>query len=507
MSQGDGTLIRDGELIAAVDLGSNSFHMVVARVEHGEPRVIDRLRDTVRMAAGLRPDGTLDAEHHTRALACLARFGQRIAGLPSVRVRAVATNSVRQLAAPQAFLSEAEASLGHPVEIVSGREEGRLIFLGAAHDLPTSREPRLVIDVGGGSTEFIIGRGLAPLHTESVQAGCIASTLRFFPGGKLTAKRWQRANSDIGVLLQQFAEDYRESGWHEVFGSSGSAKAIGGLVQAMKLSDDGVTAASLAGLRDAILAQGQIGSLKLPGLNEDRAPVIAGAVAIFEATFEALGIDRMRVCESSMREGLLWDLLGRAGGSDPRTDSIEALAKRYGVDRAQARRVESTALQLFDQVAAAWGMDGEAREWLSWLARVHEIGLAIAHSQHHHHGAYILRHADLAGFSRQEQQLLAAVVEGHRRKPDKALIAALPQRYRALARHITALLRLAVLFRRARRPESLPPIRLAAEHQTLQVTLPATWLRKHPLTEADLHQEQSPMAELGLSLEIVHART
>lgn len=502
MSQGDQIQIKDGELIAAVDMGSNSYHMVVARVEHGEPRVIDRLRETVRMAAGLRADGTLDAEHRARALNCLARFGQRIAGVPSSRVRAVATNTVRRLASPQTFLTAAEASLGHPVEIVSGREEGRLIFLGASHDLPASRESRLVIDVGGGSTEFIIGRGFAPMHTESVQAGCIASTLRFFPGGKLNRKRWQRANNEIGVLLQQFAEDYRESGWVEAFGSSGTAKAIGSVVQAMRFSDDGITPSSLAQLRDALLAQGQIETLKLPGLADDRAPVIAGGVVIFEAAFEALGIERLRVCESSMREGLLWDLLGRAGGSDPRTASIDALANRYGVDRAQARRVESTALMFFDQIARFWKLDAEAREWLSWAARVHEIGLAIAHSQHHHHGAYILRHADLAGFSRQEQQLLAAIVESHRRKPDKATFSALPQRYRQLARYITALLRLGVLFRRARRAESLPQMQLAATTQRLRLTVPSSWLDQHPLSEADLEQEQAPLNELGLLLEV-----
>jgi exopolyphosphatase/guanosine-5'-triphosphate,3'-diphosphate pyrophosphatase len=502
MSQGDQIQIKDGELIAAVDMGSNSYHMVVARVEHGEPRVIDRLRETVRMAAGLRADGTLDAEHRARALNCLARFGQRIAGVPSIRVRAVATNTVRRLASPQSFLTAAETALGHPVEIVSGREEGRLIFLGASHDLPASRESRLVIDVGGGSTEFIIGRGVAPMHTESVQAGCIASTLRFFPGGKLNRKRWQRANNEIGVLLQQFAEEYRESGWVEAYGSSGTAKSIGSVVQAMKFSDDGITPASLASLRDALLEQGQISTLKLPGLADDRAPVIAGGVAIFEAAFEALGIERLRVCQSSMREGLLWDLLGRAGGTDPRTASIDALANRYGVDRAQARRVESTALMFFDQIARVWKLDAEAREWLSWASRVHEIGLAIAHSQHHHHGAYILRHADLAGFSRQEQQLLAAIVESHRRKPDKATFSALPQRYRLLARYITALLRLAVLFRRARRAESLPQLRLAATSQRLRLTLPAAWLDQHPLSEADLEQEQAPMNELGLLLEV-----
>lgn len=502
MSQGDPTPIRNGELIAAVDMGSNSFHLMVARVEHGEPRIIDRLRDSVRIAAGLRADGSLDAVRRARAMDCLARFGQRIAGIPSTHVRAVATNTVRQLAAPQSFLTAAEAELGHPVEVVSEREEGRLIFLGAAHGLPSSREHRLVIDVGGGSTEFIIGRGLAPLQTESVQAGCIASTLRFFPGGKLTRKRWQRAITEIRVLLQQFAEDYRETGWLDAYGSSGSAKAIGATVQAMKLSDDGITPAALAALREALLEQGQITALRLPGLAEERAPVIAGAVVILEAAFEALGIEHLRVCESSMREGLLWDLLGRAGGSDPRTASIDALANRYGVDRAQARRVESTALALFDQTAKPWRLDGEAREWLSWAARVHEIGLAIAHSQHHRHGAYILRHADMAGFSRQEQQLLATIVEAHRRKPDKAAFAALPQRYRQLARRITALLRLAVLFRRARRAESLPPLRLAATSQRLRLQLPSGWLEQHPLSEADLAQEVAPMGELGLALEV-----
>ena len=503
MNLGDGLQIGEGELIAAVDIGSNSFHLVVARVEHGEPRVLDRLRETVRIARGLRPDGTLDADYRARALDCLARFGQRIEDIPSLRVRAVATNTVRQLATPHTFLSAAEAALGHPVEIVSGREEGRLIFLGAAHDLPASREPRLVIDVGGGSTEFIIGRGLAPLYTESVQAGCIASTLRFFPDGKLTRKRWQQARGEIGVLLQQFAEDYRESGWQDAYGSSGSAKAIDAVAQAMQLSDNGITAGTLASLRDALLAHGHIDTLALPGLAEDRAPVFAGAVAILEAAFEALGIERLHVCESSMREGLLWDLLGRAGGSDPRTASIDALAARYGVDRAQARRVEAAALQLFDQVARAWQLDGEAREWLSWAARVHEIGLAIAHSQHHHHGAYILRHADLAGFSRQEQQLLGAVVEAHRRKPDKTMIEALPQRYRQVAGQIIALLRLAVLFRRGRRADALPRLQLDANGQRLRLSLPRGWLHQHPLTQADLMQEQAPMAELGLTLEIV----
>ena len=494
--------IRNGELIAAVDLGSNSFQMLVARVDHGQPRIIDRLRDSVRLAAGLRADGSLAPAERNRATACLARFGQRLAGLPTQHVRAVATNTVRKLAHPESFLMGAEAALGVPIEIVSGREEGRLIFLGAAHDLPASREARLVIDIGGGSTEFIIGRGLAPLHTESVQAGCIATTLRFFPHGKLSRPLWERATTEIGVLLQQFAGDYHASGWQEAYGSSGTAKSIGAIVHKLGLGDEGITGAAIAALREELLRQGDIGKLKLPGLVKERTPILAGGVVILEAAFAALGIERMEVCESSMREGLLWDLLGRAGGNDPRTASVDALASRYGVDLAQARRVEATALLLFDQVAAAWKLGADAREWLSWASRVHEIGLAIAHSQHQHHGAYILRNADLAGFSRQEQQLLAAVVEAHRRKPDKALVRALPQRHRQLARYVTALLRLAVLFRRARRAESLPPMQLHATRHRLQLELPRDWLDQHPLTQADLVQERLPLAELGLKLEL-----
>ena len=494
--------IREGELLAGIDLGSNSFHMVVARYQHGEPRVIDRLRDSVRLAAGLRQDGALDAEHRARALACLARFGQRLTGLAPQHVRAVATNTVRQLRSPQAFLLPAETALGHPVEIVSGREEGRLIFLGVAHGLPGSRHRRLVIDIGGGSTEFIIGRELAPLHAESVQVGCVASTLRFFPGGKLTRKRWQRAREEIGVLLQQFVENYREAGWDEVYGSSGTAKAIESVVLAMGLSEFGVTRAALAGLREALLTFGDIGRLSLPGLVEERAPVLAGGVVILEAAFEALGIERLVAVESAMREGMLWDLIGRAEGRDPRAASIAALARRYGVDDGHAARVEATALALFDQVAPDWSLDSEAREWLSWAARVHEIGLAIAHSQHHRHGAYILRNSDLAGFSRQDQQLLAVTVECHRRKPDKTVLATLPVRHKLLARRITALLRLAVLFHRARRPEPLPPLGLDAHDHRVRLALPPDWLEHHPLTVADLEVERTQIGELGLRLEL-----
>ncbi len=494
--------IQDGELLAAVDLGSNSFHMVVARWQHGELRVIDRLRDSVRLAAGLRADGSLETERRERALSCLARFGQRLRTLPHSRVRAVATNTVRRMSAPQAFLLPAETALGHPIEVVSGREEARLIYLGVSHGLPDTRERRLVVDIGGGSTEFIIGQGLEPLERESLQMGCIASTLRFFADGKLSAKRWRQAQAEIGVELQQFAANYIARGWGEAIGSSGTIKAIGNIVQAHGWSERGITAPALGKLRDALLDAGSIDKVRLLGLSEERQGVIAGGVAILEAAFDALHISRMQVCETAMREGLLYDMLGRAEQRDPRATSIDALARRYGVDGAQAQRVETTALALFEQVAEAWNLDAEAEDWLAWSARVHEIGLAIAHSQHHVHGAYILTHSDLAGFGRQEQQVLATLLRNQRRRPDTDSIAALPERLRRTASRVCVLLRLAVLLQRPRGADPLPPLRLQAEERTPELRLPAAWLSQHPLTVADLEQEREPLKLLGVRLQV-----
>jgi exopolyphosphatase / guanosine-5'-triphosphate,3'-diphosphate pyrophosphatase len=494
--------IQDGELLAAVDLGSNSYHMVVARYQHGELRVIDRLRDSVRMAAGLRPDGSLDSNRRDRALACLARFGQRLRALPPGRVRAVATNTVRRMSAPHAFLMPAETALGHPIEIVSGREEARLIYLGVAHSLPEVRERRLCVDIGGGSTEFIIGAGMEALETESLQMGCVASTLRFFDDGKLTAKRWRQAQTEIGVELQQFAADYRARGWGETVGSSGTIRAIGNIVQASGWSDGDITRASLDRLREALLAAGSIERVRLVGLSEERQSVIAGGVAILEAAFEALGLERMQVCETAMREGLLYDLIGRAEQRDPRTASIDALVRRYDADRAQARRVEATAQLLFDQIADPWQLDGDALDWLRWAARVHEIGIAIAHSQHHVHGAYLVRNSDLAGFTRQEQDFLATILRCHRRKPDLEALAALPERSRRTAARITMLLRLAVLLHRARSAERLPTLSVQGDERNLELRLGRDWLAQHPLTVADLDQEREHLKDLGIKLQL-----
>ena len=492
--------LQDGEQLAAIDIGSNSFHMVVARYTLGQLRVVDRLRETVRMADGLDGKGGISAQALQRGLDCLARFGQRIRDIPSLRVRALATNTVRQLAAPQAFLVPAEAALGHAIEVVSGREEARLIYLGVAHAQPPKpRQLRLVIDIGGGSTEFIIGRGFEQIERESLQVGCIASTRRFFPGGKLSRKRWKDASTEIGAEFQQFAGLYRALGWQEALGSSGTHKAIGEICAAMKLTKGAITAEALPQVRERLLQADHIDRIELPGLSNDRRPIIAGGVLVLEAAFAALGIQRLMVSKAAMREGILYDMLGRGSENDPRDASVASLTHRYGIDAAQAARVEATAMRLFEQVAQAWSLDDDDARQLGWAARLHEIGLAVAHSQYHMHSAYLLEHSDIFGFSRQEQQVLAALVRTHRRGVPKTAFDAIPDRLLQGAKRKAALLRLAVLLHRSHEAETIPTLELAAEAGQLRLVVSKRWIDARPLLRADLLSEPEDMAGLGMA--------
>lgn len=496
--------LRDGDLLAALDLGSNSFHMVVARHTLGQLRIVDRLRETVRMAEGLDAKGGLAPAVRQRALECLARFGQRIADIPPQRVRAVATNTVRALASPQAFLVPAETALGHAIEVVSGREEARLVYLGVAHaQPPRPGQTRLVIDIGGGSTECIIGSGFDARERESLQVGCVASTRRFFGNGKLTRKKWREAAIEVEAEFQQFAGRYRSVGWDEVIGSSGTIKAIGEICAAMKLTKGAVTAEALLQVRDRMLAAGQIDAIDLPGLSSDRRPVLAGGVLALEAAFDVLGLQRMMVSKAALREGVLYDMLGRGGADDPREASVDALMRRYGVDAAQATRVLAVAMRLFDQVAQAWSLDADARQLLAWAARLHELGLAIAHSQYHVHGTYVLANSDIAGFSQQDQRFLAALVRTHRRGIPKSAFDALPDRLVPAARRCAALLRLAVLLNRSQENAPLPELALSAAEGELELRVPGAWLESRPLLRADLLGEPDDMAGLGIQLRIL----
>ena len=495
--------LQDGDLLAAVDLGSNSFHMVVSQYLLGQLRVVDRLREQVRLAEGLDGRGNLSAEVRQRAFECLSRFGQRIRHIPPRQVRAIATNTVRRLASPQSFLMPAESALGHAIEVVAGREEARLIYLGVAHAQPSRPdELRLVIDIGGGSTECIIGSGFDAIERESLQLGCVATTMRFFGDGKLTGKRWREALTEVTAEFQQFASAYRALGWDDAIGASGTNKAIGDVCAAMKLTKGAVTAEALPQVRDRLLQAKRIDAIDLPGLSDDRRPIIAGGLLVLEAAFDALGLQRLMISKAAMREGVLYDMLGRGGVDDPRDASVAALMLRYGIDKPQAARVETTLLRLFDQVADAWQLGLDDRLMLSRAARLHELGLTIAHSQYHVHGAYVVEHTDISGFSRQQQQFLAALVRTHRRKIPKSAFDALPDRLLPAVRRSAALLRLAVLMHRAHEVDPIPRLDATAVDDSLVLVLDRQWLDDRPLLKTDLESEPHDMAALGIHLRI-----
>ena len=495
--------LQDGDLLAAIDLGSNSFHMVVARYVLGQLRTVDRIREMVRLAEGLDGKGGLTADVRQRALECLSRFGQRLRDIPPQRVRAVATNTVRALSAPQTFLMPAETALGHAIEIVSGREEARLIYLGVAHAQPPKPDQlRLVIDIGGGSTECIIGSSFAALERESLQLGCVASTRRFFGDGKLSKKRWKEALTEVTAEFQQFAGVYRHLGWDEALGSSGTIKAIGEICAAMKLTKGAVTAEALPQVREQLLKAGHVDAIDLPSLSIERRPIIAGGILVLEAAFDALNLQRMAVSRAALREGVLYDMLGRGGADDSRDASVAALMQRYGIDVAQAARVEATALRLYDRVAHAWQLEPDDRLLLAWAARLHELGLVIAHSQYQVHGAYVLAHSDIAGFSQQEQRVLASLVRTHRRGIGKSAFDAIPDRLLLATRRKAALLRLAVLLHRSHEEMALPELRLVAEGDRLVLSVPKRWLDARPLLHADLSAEPEPLAALGISFSV-----
>jgi exopolyphosphatase/guanosine-5'-triphosphate,3'-diphosphate pyrophosphatase len=356
------------------------------------------------------------------------------------------------------------------------------------------------MDIGGGSTECIIGSGLDPIERESLQVGCVASTRRFFGDGKLSRKRWKEALVEVGIEFQQFASAYRNLGWDEAIGSSGTLKQVAEVCVAMKLTKGSITAEALPQLRERLLRAERVEAIDLPGLDDDRRPIIAGGLLIVEAAFSALGLSRMAVSKAALREGALYDMLGRGGADDPREASVAALVQRYGIDEAQAARVEATALMLFDRVAAGWKLDADMRRMLGWAARLHELGLAIAHSQYQLHGAYVLQHSDIAGFSLQEQQVLAALVRSHRRKVPNKAFDAIPDRLLADTKRTAALLRLAVLLHRSHEAAELPELRATAKRDQLSLTLPSRWLEQRPLLRADLDGEPADMAGLGIQL-------
>lgn len=491
------------DVLAAVDLGSNSFHLVVARYSHGQLIVIDRMREMVRLGSGVGADGRLDKQVAARALNCLERFGQRLRDMQAASVRVVGTNALRIARRKQAFLERARDALGHPIEIISGMEEARLIYSGVAHTLPAEPGRRLVIDIGGGSTELAIGEGYESQLLESLKLGCVLLSERFFGDEKLSAKRVARARLAARLEIEPMQAAFLQRGWESVIGSSGTVRAIGECLREREPTATQISARGLEKLLAEMAAVGHCRELRLAALTDERRPVFPGGAVILAEIFDALGIEQMRMAEGALRDGLLHDMVGRLTDEDPRERTVASMMLRYHVDAAQAARVEASALQFLGQVAASWALtDPQAELTLKWAARLHEMGLDVAHSGYHRHGAYLLENADLPGFGHEEQLLLARLVGAHRRKLALAGLEDLIPPWDRLALQLMVLLRLAVLLHRGRSATALPPVELTARARTLEVRFPPRWLKDHPLSVEDLHQEIAFLGSSGIKLRV-----
>ena len=492
----------DASSLAAIDLGSNSFHMIVGRLQNNQLQLIDRLREPVRLAEGLTKEHTLEPAVAARALDCLQRFGQRIRDLPGDSVRAVGTNTLRRAHAAGGFLQQAEEALGHSIEVISGIEEARLVYLGVAHSLADPGGRQLVVDIGGGSTELIIGEGFQPIQLESLYMGCVSMSQRFFGDGKIDKSAMKDAVLAARLELQASKQAFRRTGWTMATGSSGTIRTVRDVVLEAGWSDNGITPESLKKLRSTLVGMGQANSIGFAAVSEDRKPVFTGGVAILSAVFHALKIDRMLHSSGALREGLLYDLLGRLQHQDMREATVQSLSQRYHIDMEQALRVEETALALAEQFAAVWQLPEPATtKWLHWAALLHEIGLLIAHSQYHKHGAYLVKYSDLPGFSLRDQVFLSVLVRCHRRKFRPAMIEVVPDDMRSYAVKLCLILRLAVLLHRSRSHKAAPEVLINAAGNRIHLTFPDGWLEEHPLSQADLKVERKQLATFGIALE------
>ena len=474
--------------------------MIVAETEDGQLKMVDRLRTMVRLASGLTADKRLEGKVVDTALETLANFGQRLHNIPAGNIRIVGTNTLRQAVNSQEFLDTAEKILGHPIEIISGREEARLVFLGAAHSLAEPRDRRLVVDIGGGSSELVVGEKFDARHLESISAGCVSISQHYFADGTLSKKRFRKARMAAQILVQPYSHEFRNN-WVHVVGTSGTIRSIERVAMENGWSESGITPASLEKIEQAMISAGTIENLSLPGLSKNRSPVFPGGYAVLSAIFTELNINHMRVTDGALREGLLFDMMGRRKKNDVRGNIISHLKRRFGVDELQADSVKKTALQFL--LLADIGEEDSMEDWsevLGWVADVHEIGLDISHHAYQKHGGYILKNADMMGFSQQEQNLLANIVESQRGRLDRNRFSDLPEEWRLIAFKLTIFLRLSLTLHRSRLHEDTSQIGMLIRENTIDLTFPEHWLEARPLTATDLNKERKYLVDAGYSL-------
>ena len=411
--------MHDGTLLAAVDLGSNSFRLEIGRYAAGHIERVQYFKEMVRQGAGLDEQGYLTDEAMQRGWECLARFAERLQGFPSEQVRAVATQTLREAKNRDVFIREANRILGYPISVISGPEEARLIYQGAAHSLPPSDERRLVVDIGGRSTELILGKRFETQRVASYPVGSVAWSIRYFPNGEFTKTTLKTAQIAAQAVMEEAALHFAPNSWDNAYGTSGTANAIADVLAAYGGDPDVVRRDQLAWLCEQLLEAGNAANVRLEGLKEERRAVIGGGVTALCAIFDLLKIDELRIASGALRQGLLRDMVQHEEYSDIRNRTITTLMDRYQVDSAQAKRVQRTAAMLYDQARRYVGITQAAKlrsPMLEWASQLHEMGCLISHNDSHHHGAYVLGHSDVPGFTQTELAHLAALVLAQRGK-------------------------------------------------------------------------------------------
>jgi exopolyphosphatase/guanosine-5'-triphosphate,3'-diphosphate pyrophosphatase len=488
------------EMIAAIDLGSNSFHMIVARMDgQGGFAMLDKIKEMVRLRGGLDAEGHLSAEKQQEALACLARFGERIKYFPADNVRIAGTNTLRSMKDSEDFIAQANAALGHEISIISGHEEARMVYLGVSHSLSNDYGKQLVIDIGGGSTEFIIGKDFEPKQLESLNFGSVSATQRFFANGKLDEKNWKKANTALRLEIMPIEKNFRSGNWKRAIGSSGTIKATRKIIQELQLEKFGISLYALHQIRDRMIAAKTIDKIDLPGLISERLPVYAGGLAVLIAVFESLLLKSMTVSDGALREGLLYDLMGRIQHEDVRSRAVDELQQRFNVDINQAQRIRQTVLHFFKQVYKAWELPKNTRLLLGWAADLHEVGMSITHNKYHQHGAYILDYVDISGFSRKEQHWLSVMVKTHRRKLNFNSFDGLPNTEKRIVKRLSILLRIAVLLHRLRLDQEVLP-KLSTTFTGLTLSCDKKLLEQRNLLLADLNREKLWLKKVNIEL-------
>jgi exopolyphosphatase / guanosine-5'-triphosphate,3'-diphosphate pyrophosphatase len=483
-------------LLAVVDLGSNSFRLHIARLIETSAgfqfQTLDSLKEPVRLAAGLGVDGFLDAESMSRANFALLKFGERLRSFQPETVRAVATSTFRVAKSGERLKKTAEAALGFPIEVISGHEEARLIYAGAAHEMSADQQNRLVIDIGGGSTECIIGNDYQAICLESAVVGCVSLSQRHFADGQITAKRFDEAYYKARSRFESYAVEFKSQGWSYAVGTSGTAKALSQMCLRLR-GHDYIELKDLEWFKEQLIAAGSIDRIDMAGLKEDRRHVYAGGLAVMLAVFDEFDIKRMDYCNSALRHGLLYDLMAREGPRDMREVTVLELMRRYGIDQVHAHNMAQTACALFDQSAKGSLEElSERRQILRWAALLADAGLSISHEDFHKHSAYILSNVDMQGFSQSQQAILSTLAlaqTGGIRKLKDALHSPLDW--------ITAIsLRIAFILHRRRDRTAVPTPELSYKQKSLQLQIAEEWLKTHPLTRASLEAEFSTLKEL-----------